>query len=110
MVVEKDEGPRMVFRYDPFPEREEGRLFTALAPKDFAKLFCAKRALRGGLVELQLEDVLFVSCPAGEVGERDAPETEVFWGDGDGVSEEACAPVSRLKFFALHGPSFFSVW
>jgi len=112
LVVEKEEGPRMVFRYDPAPAGSGGSLFTALVPRDFAKLFCAKRALRGALVELQLDDVLFVSCPTAG-GEREGDErgdggddgsVPTFWGDAEGEaagSDGASRPVapSRLKFF-----------
>ena len=101
LVVEKDEGPRLVFRYDPFPSRRAGKLFMALADADFAKLFCAKKSLRDALVELQLEDTLFVSCPTSEVAA--AEDSATYWGDGDdddGAIDGPSAEGSRrLKFF-----------
>ena len=99
LVVEKDEGPRLVFRYDPFPSRRAGKLFMALADADFAKLFCAKKSLRDALVELQLEDTLFVSCPTSEVAA--AEDSATYWGDDDdGAIDGPDAEGSRrLKFF-----------
>jgi len=106
LVVEKEEGPRMVFRYDPTPGVARGALFTALRPTDFAKLFCAKRALRGGLVELQLEDTLFVSCPTGDAAPAADAPAPVFWGDAEGGDDDGGDGDggggyggSRLKFF-----------
>ena len=101
LVVEKDEGPRLVFRYDPFPSRRAGKLFMALADADFAKLFCAKKSLRDALVELQLEDTLFVSCPTSEVAA--AEDSATYWGDGDDDDGAIDGPDAegsrRLKFF-----------
>ena len=96
-VVQHDEGPRLVFRYDKTPDSADGTIFTSMADADFAKLFCAKKSLRDGLVELQLEDALFVSCPTSEVPAADAGD--VFWGDDDEAVADECVPERRLKFF-----------
>ncbi|KAH8099165.1 naringenin-chalcone synthase [Aureococcus anophagefferens] len=96
-VVQHDEGPRLVFRYDKTPDSADGTIFTSMADADFAKLFCAKKSLRDGLVELQLEDALFVSCPTSEVPAADAGD--VFWGDDDEAVADDCVPERRLKFF-----------
>ena len=99
LVVEKDEGPRLVMRYDPFPGREAGSLFTDLAPKDLAKLFCAKKALRDALVEVQLDDALVVSCPAEAEPTPERDDASVaFWGDAEDAGEDE-GPASKLKQF-----------
>ena len=107
-VVQHDEGPRLVFRYDKTPDSADGTIFTSMADADFAKLFCAKKSLRDGLVELQLEDALFVSCPTSEVPPADAGD--VFWGDDDEAVADDCVPERRLKFFdvvwAVTGASY----
>ena len=86
LVVEKDAGPRLALRYDPCPDCDEGRLFRDLSPTDLAKLFSQPRAKTDQLVEVQLDGLLVVSCPA-EVGDVAENEDEVVWGEVDVVCE-----------------------
>ena len=98
LVVEKDAGPRLALRYDPCPGCDEGRLFRDLSPTDLAKLFSQPRAKTDQLVEVQLDGLLVVSCPA-EVGDVAENEDEVVWGEVDVVSNEIDRPPPRLKRF-----------
>ena len=98
LVVEKDAGPRLALRYDPCPDCDEGRLFRDLSPTDLAKLFSQPRAKTDQLVEVQLDGLLVVSCPA-EVGDVAENEDEVVWGEVDVVSNEIDRPPPRLKRF-----------
>ena len=98
LVVEKDAGPRLALRYDPCPDCDEGRLFRDLSPTDLAKLFSQPRAKTDQLVEVQLDGLLVVSCPA-EVGDVAENEDEVVWGEVDVVSSDIDRPPPRLKRF-----------
>ena len=98
LVVEKDAGPRLALRYDPCPDCDEGRLFRDLSPTDLAKLFSQPRAKTDQLVEVQLDGLLVVSCPA-EVGDVAENEDEVVWGEVDVAANDAAPPPPRLKRF-----------
>ena len=98
LVVEKDAGPRLALRYDPCPDCDEGRLFRDLSPTDLAKLFSQPRAKTDQLVEVQLDGLLVVSCPA-EVGDVAENEDEVVWGEVDVAADAAAPPPPRLKRF-----------
>lgn len=64
-LVVEDDGPRLVFRHSK--ELDGSSPVTCvleeLAPEALAKLFCTKRALRDVVVEVEIDDVVFVSCP-----------------------------------------------
>jgi hypothetical protein len=99
LVVEKDAGPRLALRYDPNPNKDDGgRLFRDLSPKDLAKLFSQTRAKTDQLVEVQLDGLLVVSCPA-EVGEIEDDDDNVLWGEVDVERDDAPPTTSRLKRF-----------
>ena len=98
-LVIENEGPRTAFRYSTWP-RSSDALFEALSPEAFAKLFCIKRALRGNVFELQIDDDVFVSCSTTATFLGHQKDELAFWGDDD-VDESSKQGESRTLVFSV---------
>lgn len=108
-LVVEDDGPRLVFRYanrrdDGDSKSSADSLLETLEASALAKLFCTKRALREVILELEIDDLLFLSYPTTlqvESGtcdvERGDEEPAMFWGDD--INVEHFESGRRLAFF-----------
>lgn len=78
-LVVEDDGPRLVFRYSnrQTEDCQGDSLFETFEAGALAKLFCTRKALSGTILELEIDDILFLSCPTTiTAGEKRSTATE----------------------------------